>query len=518
MDGHAAGGSALPARLRMPARLLRIATDERLVELVRGGSEPAFEVLYDRHHRGVLSFCRHMLADAGEAEDALQHTFLAAYRDLQRSAKDIRLRPWLYAIARNRCLSVLRARRERPVDELGELATEHLSAEVQRRDDLRELLRDLSALPDDQRAALVLSELRAVAHEDIAQVLDCPREKVKALVFQARSSLAASRAGREASCEEIREQLATLRGGALRRTTLRRHLDVCPGCRAFRDEMRVQRRALAIVLPVVPSAGLKEAVLGSVLGGGGAAGGAAAGAGGAAAAAGVGGGAAGGGALAAKALVVVALAGGGTAATVEVARHDDRPAPAAERVAAANPGAGPADRALAVRSDVAGQAGVPGHREARERGAAAGEDASGASRGDDAARKDDGGERGERGRRRHGAGHRKGHARGGHGRGARGGGHGRNGAPGQAKRKPHGPGGAKPAHTPQRPATTPAPTRTRPAAPKAQPAPPVRSAPEPQPAPVQKTKPAPPAAAAPPAPEVAPVVPVPPGGAADKKG
>src|SRR3712207_2092695 len=137
----------------MASRLLRMAADERLVELVRAGSEAAFEAMYDRHHRGVLSFCRHMLGSAEEAEDALQHTFLAAYRDLQRSQKEIRLRPWLYAIARNRCLSVLRARRERPVDELFEPATEHLSAEVQRRDDLRELLHDLAALPDDQRAA-----------------------------------------------------------------------------------------------------------------------------------------------------------------------------------------------------------------------------------------------------------------------------------------------------------------------------------------------------------------------------
>src|SRR5918911_173014 len=78
-----------------------------------GGSKAAFEVMFTRHQRGVLSFCRHMLGSVEEAEDAVQHTFLAAYRDLVGSTKAVRLRPWLYAIARNRCLTVLRARRER---------------------------------------------------------------------------------------------------------------------------------------------------------------------------------------------------------------------------------------------------------------------------------------------------------------------------------------------------------------------------------------------------------------------
>src|SRR4029453_11945318 len=142
---------------RVPARLLRLASDERLVEHVRGGSEPAFEALFDRHHRGILAFCRHMLGSADEAEDAVQHVFMAAYRSLVGSTSEIQLRPWLYTIARNRCLSVLRARRERPAEHLDELPTENLSSEVQRRQDLRDLLGDVSQLPEDQRAALVLA-------------------------------------------------------------------------------------------------------------------------------------------------------------------------------------------------------------------------------------------------------------------------------------------------------------------------------------------------------------------------
>jgi RNA polymerase sigma factor (sigma-70 family) len=337
-----------------------MASDERLVEHVRAGSEAAFEQVYDRHHRGILGFCRHMLGSAEEAEDAVQHTFMAAYRDLVGSDKPIQLRAWLYTIARNRCYSTLRARRERPLREDDDPPTENLSSEVQRRQDLRDLLSDLSGLPDDQRAALVLAELGAGSHEEIATVLDVPREKVKALVFQARTSLIASRKARDTPCEEIREQIASLRGGSLRRTTLRRHLHECPGCRAFRKEVELQRRALAVALPVLPTLGLKHTALAAAFGSGSAGGGAAVAAGGAGAAASsaVAGG---GGTLAAKALVAVALVGGGTAgvsATRDSGSRHHRATPSAHkravRAGAPLPSApGGTPRAVAVAVPVA---------------------------------------------------------------------------------------------------------------------------------------------------------------------
>jgi RNA polymerase sigma factor (sigma-70 family) len=256
-----------PVRLRRPARLLRLASDERLVALVRAGDEEAFEALYDRHHPAILGFCRHMLGTREEAEDAVQHTFLAAFRDLMRDEKPIELRPWLFAIARNRCVSLLRARRAHVAIELAEPATDGLTAIVERREDLRELLADLARLPEDQRAALLLAELGALDHAGIATILGCPREKVKALVFQARTSLAASRKARATPCEEIRLELSSASGAALRRGPLRRHLRTCDGCRAFKAEVATQRKLLALALPVVPSIALKASVLSGSWGG-----------------------------------------------------------------------------------------------------------------------------------------------------------------------------------------------------------------------------------------------------------
>jgi hypothetical protein len=145
---------------------------------------------------------------------------------------------------------------------------------------------------------------------------------VKSLVFQARTALIDRRTARETPCAEIREQLATLRGGALRRSHLRHHLDACPGCTEYREQIRRQRAMLALALPVVPSAALRAKVLGGLgLGSGtAAAGGAAAtatGGGLAATATGGGLGLTGSSGVAAKlGLVVVLAAGGAGGATV----------------------------------------------------------------------------------------------------------------------------------------------------------------------------------------------------------
>ena len=123
----------LPVRTFRSKRLLALAGDERLVEQIRRGNELAFEIAFERHGAAILGFCRHMLGSREEAEDAVQHTFAAAFHDLQRGGeRQITLKPWLYTIARNRCLSLLRARREQPA-ELEELPTEGLAEQVERR-------------------------------------------------------------------------------------------------------------------------------------------------------------------------------------------------------------------------------------------------------------------------------------------------------------------------------------------------------------------------------------------------
>jgi RNA polymerase sigma factor (sigma-70 family) len=278
MDAASVGArSSAPGSLRS-RHLLALAGDERLVEQIRRGNEAAFTVMFERYAPPLLAFCRHMLASREEAEDAVQLTFAAAHSDLLRDpARAVALKPWLFTIARNRCLSMLRAHREQPA-ELAELPTEGLAEQVESRAQLRQLLADVRELPADQRAALLLAEVSDLSHAQVADVLGCEVARVKALVFRARSALIDRRRARETRCVEIQEQLANLRGGSLRRTPVRFHLRECPACRAYRDEVRNQRKMLSAALPVTPSLALKSSVLAGVgLGGGSAGGGIAAG-------------------------------------------------------------------------------------------------------------------------------------------------------------------------------------------------------------------------------------------------
>jgi RNA polymerase sigma factor (sigma-70 family) len=228
----------------------------------RAGDERSFETIFKRHHAPLLSYCRHMLGDQDEAEDALQQAFIKAHQALLGGTAPRELRPWLYAIARNCCLSAIAARKPTTAltDHTPSLAG--LSEQVREREDLRELVADVGRLPEDQRSALLLSELDDLSHQAIAAIVGCPVSKVKALVYQARTTLIAERNARNTSCHEIRERLSVARGGELRRGPLRRHLALCAGCSEFQQAVSAQRRSLAAALPVLPSAGLAARILG----------------------------------------------------------------------------------------------------------------------------------------------------------------------------------------------------------------------------------------------------------------
>jgi RNA polymerase sigma factor (sigma-70 family) len=342
--------TAVPLRSRRGARRrarLRVG-DERLVARVRAGDDDAFEAIYDRYYLSLLAFCRHMLGSRHEAEDALQHSFASAYSALRGGDGVEDLRPWLYTIARNRCLSALRAQREELCADELELrpkAFDGLAGEIQLRADVRDLVDDLQRLPEDQRAALVLFELGDQSHEQIAAVLGVRREKVKALVFQAREALLRARRARDEPCADVRERVAT--GDVPRRSVLRGHIDRCPNCAAFEQEVRSQRAAFAAIMPVAPTVGLKASILAAMgCGSAAAVGGTGATVAGSVAAGGTTVGLASLGAkgVVTKVLAVVALAGGTTEAHVRTERAPADKAPpvkhhAGHRAAAAGAGA-----------------------------------------------------------------------------------------------------------------------------------------------------------------------------------
>jgi RNA polymerase sigma factor (sigma-70 family) len=343
--------SALQHAARLPtlagrSPLLRLQGDERLVALTRRGHQGAFETLVQRYQSRLLAFCRHMLGSQEDAEDVLQEVFAAAFNAICADERHINARPWLYRIARNRCLNHLRRPKPSGQDSMDVFERDGgttTADTVHRREEFRHIVADVQELPETQRSALLLREIDALSYDQIAEAMDTTVPSVKSLLVRARVSLAEAAESRLLTCEEVRLELGHVAEGLARTSApVRRHLRKCDRCQTFRTELRRSTRALAAVYPIGPLVVMKKLLL-AKLGlsgasaattgaGGAAAGGAAAGgaaAGGAAAAGGFSAGSAVsagvGTTIATKAAAGMAAAALVTAGAVEVHHVANRP-------------------------------------------------------------------------------------------------------------------------------------------------------------------------------------------------
>ena len=183
-----------PRALFHPARLARrpvlsTQSDERLVDLVRAGSEPAFETIVERYRRGLMRYVSRLLAPE-RAEDVVQQAFLNAYEAMHRDGADLNLRPWLYRIAHNTALNALRDRALRH-DQLDERinGAERPDQTLERTQGLRDVLMAVQALPQRQRDAILLREFEGRSYEEIALALGVTDGAVRQLLNRARNSL-----------------------------------------------------------------------------------------------------------------------------------------------------------------------------------------------------------------------------------------------------------------------------------------------------------------------------------------
>ncbi len=179
---------------RHSPEMLRQATDEELVAALRAGSLDAFGVIHDRYHGSLLAFARKMVDGAHhDAEEVVQDVFVKALKALRSDDREIALRPWLYAITRNRALDQLR-RPQHTVPFTGdEMRIAAFGADpvslINRSERVDSLVGHLNDLPTRQRQALVMLELEDRSHSQIGRVLKVSAGASKALVCRARGAL-----------------------------------------------------------------------------------------------------------------------------------------------------------------------------------------------------------------------------------------------------------------------------------------------------------------------------------------
>ena len=176
-------------------------SDLQLVRAVARGDRQALEEIYARHGQSLLHYLMHFTSDPGIAEELLQDTLVAAWKNAHSYRGDARLHAWLFGIARRRAGKRLR-QSEPPWAELAELAAmpapdlepetallRHIASE--------EIMAALRQLLPIHREVLLLTFVHELTYAEIADVLEVPLGTVKSRLWTAKRSLRALLRGRE---------------------------------------------------------------------------------------------------------------------------------------------------------------------------------------------------------------------------------------------------------------------------------------------------------------------------------
>lgn len=335
MDGASIPVPARPLR-PLPPRLL---SDERLARRAAAGDHAAFTTIYRRYQDRLYRYCRSILLSPEDASDAFQAAMTSAFRSLQGEQREINLKPWLYRIAHNEAISILRRRRPHAeLEAAGSLAAPDLAADADTRERVRQLMVDLEELGPRHRGALVMRELGGLGYDEIAQSFEFSPAAARQTVYEARRTLHEFEEGRAMDCDVIREEMSSTDTRRRPRRQLRAHLKGCAPCRDFHLAIETRPADLSAIAPPIAPA-MAASVLSSIFGGGG---GAATGKGAGITAAVAGGGgqlAAGSGALKAIAVAAVTVTAGAGGAGALAIHSAEQPSDAGA------PAVGEADRA-----------------------------------------------------------------------------------------------------------------------------------------------------------------------------
>ena len=253
----------LPGPRPLPPR-----TERELQVAARNGQPVAFERIFARHHQELYRYCRSILGDHEDAQDALQSTMMSALRSLPGEPREIELRPWLFRVAHNNAISIARRRaRERRAEGLERVPDPRSGSDLESRERLRALVADLALLSARQRGALTMRELSGLSFDEIAGALAISPQAARQVVYEARVALRELERGREMDCDRVCALVSAGDRRRLRGRRIRAHLRSCASCRRFQDAIGRRRADLAALAPPL-GAGAAGGLLASLLGAG----------------------------------------------------------------------------------------------------------------------------------------------------------------------------------------------------------------------------------------------------------
>jgi RNA polymerase sigma-70 factor (ECF subfamily) len=166
-------------------------SDHDLMARAAQGDEGAFRALLARHTRGALGIARRILRDDARAEEIVQDAMLRVWINAPRWRPQAAFRTWLYRVVVNLCLNERRRRAHLPLEQVGEAAdpAPDPGAMLEARERDRTLAAAIDALPDRQRAAIVLTYQEGLGNAEAAAVLDTSVSGIETLLVRARRAL-----------------------------------------------------------------------------------------------------------------------------------------------------------------------------------------------------------------------------------------------------------------------------------------------------------------------------------------
>jgi RNA polymerase sigma-70 factor (ECF subfamily) len=168
-------------------------TDAELVASSLAGNRDAFDVIVERHRRHVYQLCYRFVGNHEDASDLAQEAFVRAWKGLNNFKGQAALSTWLYRIAVNACLNKVSARKAdtEPIesDRFEDTRIEHPADGLVRGERAAAVRKAIAALPEKQRATLILRTYHEMSHQEIADVLGSSVGAVKANFFHALGNL-----------------------------------------------------------------------------------------------------------------------------------------------------------------------------------------------------------------------------------------------------------------------------------------------------------------------------------------
>jgi RNA polymerase sigma-70 factor (ECF subfamily) len=175
-------------------------SDEQIVEIAIAENPDAFGEIVKRWERKIFALCFGMLHAEEDARDAVQETFISAFRNLANFRGDAKVSSWLHRIAVNQCLTKHRRTKVRAESyledetesnqEIFALPESNLPSAIHEQDEKTRIIRQaVSSLPDELKQVIVMKEFQELTFQEISETLEMPLSTVKSRVYTALKQL-----------------------------------------------------------------------------------------------------------------------------------------------------------------------------------------------------------------------------------------------------------------------------------------------------------------------------------------